>query len=160
MALAFGAAAVLFGARLAFSLNNQPPPTSAPWFAELPRDSRIADFSWDFYEAARRDGRPVMRSLPLIEDAQVAAWVRRMRPDFIVSAIDPQSTWILVFHPEAVFAASGYCVLGDVDWSGTPVAGTAARKPPGPLFWKLGMFRDHGPYRIHVPCERAPGPRE
>lgn len=153
MIVASIATTALFGLRVYFSLINEASPASAPWFAKLPQDSKIADYSWDFYESARQDGRLVIRSMPLIDDREVEKWLRLSHPDYIVNAIDPEATWILVYHPPTVFAASGYCSLGNFDWGGNPVSGSGRRRPPTPLLWKLGLYRDHGPYNIHVPCD-------
>lgn len=152
LVLVVAVSGALFAVRLGFARVNEPPPAAAPFIAALPRAARIADYSWDFYAWARQDGRPVMRSMPLTDDDGVVAWLQRTRPDVVVSAIDPTSTWMLVFRPEVVFAAAGYCVHGEIDWNGDPVSSPVRRRPPTPLLWKLGLFRDHGPYRVWVPC--------
>lgn len=150
-----GAALLLL--RLALAAGNEPPPAAASWLARLPAATRVADFGWDFYVPARRSGIPLMRSFPGLETAQVSDWLAVARPEYIVRPALAAGAWIMLADADGLFEGQGYCRLGFFDWAGKPVADTArVRAPPTPILWRLGAFKDHGPYLLWRRCELMP----
>lgn len=148
---------VLMLVRVLLAGGNQPPPGTQPWVTTLPPGTRVADFGWDFYVAARNRGLPIMRAFPGIPDASVAAWLRTAQPDIVLRPALPQNAWIMVDDADSAFSMGNYCQMGYLDWTGQPVSPDArVRQPPTPLGWRLGMTRDHGPYVWWVPCDRVP----
>lgn len=153
IALGLVVAVALFGVRMLFSFANQAPPRSEPWFSNLPASTTIADFSWDFYAIGRAQQRTVMRSMPGAGAEAVSTWLKLARPDFVVYASDARSTWALVDDLPSILAPAQYCKLADIDWSGRAVDVSAWNSHvPSALLWRMGMFRDYGPYALWARC--------
>jgi hypothetical protein len=151
--------AVLAFTRFGFSLVNEarPDPQGA-FVARLQPQTRVADFSWDFYEAGRLAGMKMMRSYPAIKGEAVDQWLQVARPELVVRAVNPLGTWVMVDDLDSRLRQYGYCEIGWTDFHGKPwTEGRRARPVPSPLLWRLGLFRDHGPYVLWVPCQQTGG---
>jgi hypothetical protein len=145
---------LLLGLRVVFGLNNEVrlDPERA-WTRTLPAQTRIADYSWDFYESARHHGLQPMRSFPGDDGAQVLLWLNRFQPDVVVRAVDATGTFVLVEDLDDKLRRAGYCSDVWIDGYGHSVSpDMVPRAPPSPLLWRLGLFRDHGPYAIWRRC--------
>jgi hypothetical protein len=151
---AIAIALVLLGVRALFGLANEPRPLPQDGFvARLPAGALVADFSWDFYEAGRLGGQRMTRSYPAMEGARVLRWLAQTRPDVVIRAVDSLGTWVLVEDLDAKLRASGYCESAWVDHEGREWPRDRLVRPvPSPLLWRLGLYRDPGPYSIWVPC--------
>lgn len=145
---------VLLAVRVAFGLRNEARPPIGDFFtAALPAGTRVADFSWDLYEPGRQQGLSMMRSYPGIDRARVLAWLRNADPDVVVRAADSLGTWIVVDDLDSLLEAAGYCPQGVIDYRGQPWSAQRRVRPvPSPLLWRLGMYRDHGPYALWARC--------
>lgn len=143
----------LFGVRILFSFTNETHPQTKPWFSNYPTSVAIADFSWDFYEAGRAQQRRLMRSFPGDAPQAVSHWLQQMRPDFVVHASDTRGSWVMVDDLTTMLSNAQYCKVADVHWDGTPVDSSVRVRPaPSPLLWRMGMFRNYGPYALWARC--------
>lgn len=154
MTVAAATAMLLMAIRVALAFANEPPPEPAKaWLRETPESLVVADFSWDFYVAARRLDRTTVRSFPRMNDAGMSSWLSVTKPDLVIRPIVPAQSWMLVEELDAVLSAGGYCLLASIDWQGRPVKdGNPVRPIPTPMLWRLGMFRSHGPYALWGRC--------
>ena len=140
--------------RLGFSLQNEQRPLPGMTLLKaLPPGTKVADFSWDFYETGRPAGLLMMRSYPAMEGSRVQQWLTVARPDVVIRAVESLGTWILVDDLDSKLRDAGYCELGWFDVRGEPWTQARKVRPvPSPLLWRLGLFRDHGPYTVWQPC--------
>lgn len=155
------AALALFGVRLGFAGQNEPP-LSGPglWIEQLPEGAVVGDFSWDFYFPLRRRGIVPLRTFAALPRAEVRAWLAYTRPNVVLySGIAPQS-WTLVEDLNGLLQAAGYCFTGHADAYGRMTdSPRPSRSVPTPALWRLGQYRVHGPYAFWQPCAtRSPSP--
>ncbi|MCB1599718.1 MAG: hypothetical protein KDI66_06815 [Xanthomonadales bacterium] len=157
--LSLTVALLLMALRLLFSMENAPRRKDPPWFTQIPTQSSIADFTWDFYDVARLQGRTVFRSFPGLSSDMVGEWLKRSQPSYVIRAIDARSTWLMVNDLDAILTAERYCLQGWIDWDGESVsADTKVAPPPTPMLWRLGLYRSYGPYALWSPCQSPQGP--
>jgi len=155
----FGLAAItavgLMVLRILLGIGNEPPPTqSSAWLQALPKDTKIGDFSWDFYESAREARLRPMRAFPRMRPVAVEQWIVSAQPDYVIRAIIPTQTWVMVDDLDQSLTKSGYCHSANINWQGQRVDnGVPTRAIPTPMLWRLGMFRSHGPYALWSLCQ-------
>lgn len=158
LSVAIGTSLLLLAVRVCFGLINEPRrPASGSFVAGLPGGTRVADFSWDFYESGRLAGQRMMRSYPAMDGVRVRQWLEYAKPELVIRAVNPLGTWVLVDDLDEKLRAAGYCEGAWVDFNGRSWARDRRAPPaPTPLLWRLGMYRDHGPYAIWAPCSVQP----
>lgn len=154
LVVAVGVAIALMVLRVGFALVNEV--RIAPrqtWLSELPAGTAVADYSWDFYESGRSHGLRMVRSYPGDGGDQVLLWLKRFAPDVVIRAIDSTGTWVLVDDLDDKLRGAGYCPGEWIDAQGRSVSPDLVPRPvPSPMLWRLGLFRDHGPYVLWRPC--------
>lgn len=145
----------LMGLRVWFAgINEVRIAPSDTWLSQLPARSSVADYSWDFYESARQHGVHAVRSYPGDGGEQVLLWLTRFKPDVVVRTVDATGSWVLVDDLDDKLRRAGYCPGDWIDAQGRSVSPDMVPRPvPSPLLWRLGLFRDHGPYALWRPCE-------
>lgn len=145
----------LMALRIWFALINEvriaPQQT---WLSDLPAAATVGDYSWDFYESGRHHGLRMVRSYPGDGGDQVHLWLTRFTPDVVVRAVDATGTWVLVDDLDDKLQRAGYCPGEWIDALGRPVSPDMVPRPvPSPLLWRLGLYRDYGPYALWRRCE-------
>lgn len=153
--------ALLLALRIAFAFSNEVRLTPGQtWLQTLPAGTGVADYSWDFYEAGRYHGLRPMRSYPGDSGDKVLVWLNDFQPDVVVRAVDANGTFVLVDDLDDKLTSAGYCSTGWFDAQGRAVSANMVPRPvPSALLWRLGLFRDHGPYAIWRRCGFTEPPR-
>ncbi len=145
---------LLIGRAVMAGAVNSPPTALAIERAGIAANERVADFSWDWYFALRERDVTVLRSAFVRDDAKVAQWLSVARPDVIIHATDLSGTYAGVSDPTKLFASAGFCPVLQLTSEGQVLdpKGWRTAEAPSYRLWRLGMFRDHGPYLVWRRC--------